>query len=306
MSTGEGTAFMDGARVQRYGRPVQYEEPSASLAIGVIVPFDFELDWEYWKYLPRNVTLYFTRTPIVRKPVGVDLAKAVSRPSTVWQATQALLSVDPEVVLYACSSGSFIRGRSGECAIREAMLEAGASRAVTTSNAMVEALQATEARRITLVAPYTEPLTERLVDFASETGFEVVSARYLDIDRNMSAVDRKTIRQLVLDAHHPDADAVFVSCTALRTYGIVAELEREIGVPVFTSNQVSLWAALCAAGAMYRDVADMDPDELPGRASPMARSTAILLARARETQELFGEVGRRRKMAQDADGVIVS
>ena len=43
-------------------------------------------------------------------------------------------------------------------------------------------------------------------------------------------------------------DAVFVSCTNLSTYDVIAPLEAELGRPVLTANQVTMWAALVEAG----------------------------------------------------------
>ena len=42
---------------------------------------------------------------------------------------------------------------------------------------------------------------------------------------------------------------MFVSCTNLPTYDVIAPLERELGKPVLTANQVTMWAALRVAGA---------------------------------------------------------
>lgn len=266
--------------LERYHRVIEYDEPTDELSIGVVVPFDFGLDWEYWKYLPEGVSLYFTRTPQLRKTVGVGLAKDVGRPSTVARATRALLSVNPKVVLYACSSGSFVRGVDGERELRQAMLDGGAPQAVTSAGAMVDALRAVGARRIAVATPYTAKLTERIVSFLEELEFEVLSTHYLGISRSIAAVNRATIRELVRETYAPGAEAVFVSCTALRTYGIVAELEAEIGCPVFTSNQVSLWGALRAGGTMW-----LDPDHpgwVIGGGRPMARSTELLI-RATQT-----------------------
>jgi len=292
--------------VRRFRKPIQYVEQPGTVAVGVIVPFDFELDWEYWRYLPKNVELYFTRTPVVRKPVGVSMAKDLSRANTVWRATQTLLSADPEVILYACSSGSFVRGIAGEESIRRTMLEAGAKRALTTSGAMIEAFRAAGVQRVAIATPYTERLTRALVSFIEGTGIGVVSTSFLGIDREMTNVSHETIRELVLDASHPDADAIFVSCTALRTFGVVAQLESEIGVPVFTSNQVSLWAALCAAQAIYRDdERALDSGELLGGASPMAQSTAILLGHAQQEQAWMAEAAMQLPEIHP-DEVIVS
>ena len=49
--------------------------------------------------------------------------------------------------------------------------------------------------------------------------------------------------------------AVFVSCTSLRTFGIVADLEAELGGPVVSSNQALAWHLHRLAGVQ---------DALPG------------------------------------------
>nr|MBA3251536.1 Asp/Glu racemase [Geodermatophilaceae bacterium] len=54
--------------------------------------------------------------------------------------------------------------------------------------------------------------------------------------------------QLVRDADAPEAEAVFVSCTNLPTYDVIAPLEAELGKPVLTANQVTLWSALRLVG----------------------------------------------------------
>ncbi len=45
-----------------------------------------------------------------------------------------------------------------------------------------------------------------------------------------------------------DADALFLSCTNLPTFGLLGELERRFGMPVLSANQVTMWAAMRAAG----------------------------------------------------------
>jgi len=46
----------------------------------------------------------------------------------------------------------------------------------------------------------------------------------------------------------PEAEAVFISCTAWRTFEIIECLEKDIGKPVITSNQATLWGCLKALG----------------------------------------------------------
>ncbi len=261
---------------QRYSAPIEYDELRLDeVRVGVIVPFDFGLDWEYWRYLPEGVALYFTRTPHVSTTVGIQLARAVGNPKMVHRAAKTLRALNPASVLYACSSGSFVGGLDGEAAIRQAIIDAGIRRAVTTSSSMAEALEGVNAKRLAVASPYTKKLNQKLVDYLEDDGFRVVSTHYLGIAENMQAVSQRTIGDLVRSAHHPNADAIFVSCTALRTYGLVADMEQEIDTPVFTSNQVSLWAVLKHARAELLD--PNRPGWVLGGGQPMARSTEMLI-----------------------------
>lgn len=50
------------------------------------------------------------------------------------------------------------------------------------------------------------------------------------------------------EADCTQAEALFISCTALRTVGLVETLEANLGKPVVTSNQTMFWHALRLAG----------------------------------------------------------
>src|SRR5919199_3496445 len=94
--------------------------------VGVVAPFDFALDRELWRWAPDNVSLHITRTPYVAENVSIELAEAVSDEAQVRSATRDLLIVEPVVVAYACTSGSFVGGMAGERRLVEAMRSAGA------------------------------------------------------------------------------------------------------------------------------------------------------------------------------------
>ena len=54
-------------------------------------------------------------------------------------------------------------------------------------------------------------------------------------------------------SHVPSsAQAVFIGGNALRAIGVIAALEEDLGRPVLTANQVSLWYALRRADAEVR------------------------------------------------------
>ena len=51
------------------------EGPVHRNAIGVVAPFDLELDAELWRWLPEDVDLLLTRTPYVEGAVTVGFAR---------------------------------------------------------------------------------------------------------------------------------------------------------------------------------------------------------------------------------------
>jgi maleate isomerase len=216
--------------------------------VGVVAPFDFALDRELWRWTTDDVSLYMTRLPYVPVPVTVEMASALSDHSIVRQATRDVLAPEPLVVAYACASGSFIRGAAGEQALRDAMLSAGAPAATTTSSALVESLRLLDARRIAVVTPYIDSVTDRLVSFLDEHGVTVVSRVGLGLLNHIWKVGYSEITNAVGAVDRPDAEAVFISCTNVPTYDIIAPLERKLGKPVLTANQVTMCSALRAMG----------------------------------------------------------
>lgn len=222
--------------------------PEPQRGVGVIAPFDLALDRELWRWVPSTVSLYLTRTAFVPVPVSVEMASLISDEAAVHSATRDLLSPEPEVVAYACSSGSFVAGSVGERGLTRVMCEAGAPRAVTASGALVEALRAVGATRVAVATPYVASVTECLHGFLGEYGVEVVASVGLGLSGRIWTVGYRDVVDIVRSADRPEAQAVVISCTNLPTYDIIGPLEAELGKPVLTANQVTVWAALHAMG----------------------------------------------------------
>ena len=218
--------------------------PALQRGIGVVAPFDLALDRELWRWAPDHMSLYITRTPYIAEPMGIQLAEALSNEIAISKHTRDVLAAEPEVVAYACTSGSFMHGVAGERHLVKAMREAGAPAAVTTSGAVLEALDVLGVKQIAVATPYIASVTTRLQDFLAEAGVDTVSSAHLGLQDNIWKVPYQTTAQLIRAADSPDAGAVFVSCTNLATYDLIAPLERELGKPVLTANQVTMWAAL--------------------------------------------------------------
>jgi len=214
----------------------------------MVAPFDFALDRELWRWVPEDVSLHLTRLPYVPMPMTVEMATAINDVAAVHRATQDVLTPEPLVVAYACTSGSFIDGVAGERALVQTRQAAGAPVAVTTSGALTDALGLLGVQRLAIAAPYINPVTDRLISYLAECGVETVSSVGLGMLSHIWRVSYAEVVATVRSVDRGDADAMFISCTNLPTYDIIEPLERTLGKPVLTANQVTMWGALRAMG----------------------------------------------------------
>lgn len=233
----------------------KFKEVEIKPGIGFIAPFDFALDAECWRWMPKDVSLYITRTPYVENTaVTVDLAKEVSDDKAIETAVRSIAAVKPASYAYACTSGSFVGGISGEQHLQDTMMTAGAPSAVTTSGALIMALKHLQIKKLAVATPYNESLTLLLNYFLRDFEIEVVSNGYLNKEEGIARLGYDAVKELVKVVNRSDADAIFLSCTNLRTYDIIEELELLLKKPVLSANQVTIWAALQSAGLEMPDI----------------------------------------------------
>lgn len=196
------------------------------------------------------------RAQIVETPIDEDAhtVEALLDLGQQWRlhAGAATLRADgAAVVIWACTSGSFVLGWEGA---QRQVAELGRFAGVpssSTSLAFVDALATLAITRVSIAATYPEPVTSHFVALLADAGIEVVGARSNDI---MTAADAGTVGAEAVDAlvragDHPDAQAILVPDTALHTVRLIPALEAALQKPVLSANQVSVWEAMCLVGA---------------------------------------------------------
>lgn len=224
--------------------------------IGVVAPFDLALDRELWRWTPEPVSLYLTRTPTVDGHLDVDMVQALAAPDAITRACRDVSIAEPAVTVYLCTSGSFVSGLAGERRLRAAMEAGGARYPLTTSGAMLSALQALGVGRVAVATPYNAELTDRLVAFLAEAGIATTGTSHLGMEADIWRVSGDTVRELARAVPRDGAEAIFLSCTNLPTHDVIAPLEAELGIPVLSANLVTMWAALRHLGRLPGDRAE--------------------------------------------------
>jgi len=222
--------------------------PAAQIGIGVVAPYDMALDAELWRWVPAEAALLFARTPYDPLPVTLEMVELLGDEAGIRSAAQQLKTVAPSAYAFACTSGSFVNGRAGEKAIAAALAEAGEAPAVTTSGALVAALTKLGVGRVAIATPYDAEITARLQRFLTESSMEVTGVAHLGLSSKMWTVPYTRTADLIRQANSNDAEAIVVSCTNLPTYDLIAPLERELGKPIVSANQATVWAALALCG----------------------------------------------------------
>ncbi|MCA1706213.1 MAG: Asp/Glu racemase, partial [Actinobacteria bacterium] len=213
-------------------------EPARQQGIGVVAPFDFALDRELWRWVPEDVSLHITRLPFLPMLVTVEMAVACGDRRALGQATRDVLPPQPRVVVYACTSGSFVGGAAGEEDLCATMVDAGAPAACTASGAVVEALRVLGVERLAIGTPYVEAVNRPLVGFLAEHGVRTTACQGLGLLDNIWRVSYREVVELVRALDTDDADALFLGCTNLPTYDLIEPLEQAVGKPIVTANQV--------------------------------------------------------------------
>ncbi len=138
--------------------------------------------------------------------------------------------------------------------------------ATTSVLALGEIFRLAGVTRYGMVTPYLAPVQEKVIANFRAEGFECIAERHLDIRENFafSEVSDDTLREMVRDVATARPEAIMIFCTNLRAAQIVAELEEEIGIPIYDSTAAGVWGALRIAkidppcvtgwGSLFRDV----------------------------------------------------
>jgi maleate isomerase len=219
---------------------------------GVLVPpANVTVEDEFRRYTPRDVQYHVAR--LSRRTLDTNVDSLSEMVESTERAAAQVAQTRPEVIVWACTSGSFIKGKDHDEEINRRIRDAsGGVASITTSTAMIAALQAVSARRVFLVTPYIADLNAREERFLEANGFAVThTASFFHPDtiairRTPSAEVARLVHEHVAQAG--SFDAIFISCTQLHSLDQVAGLEAALGIPVVTSNQATLWAALTHMG----------------------------------------------------------
>jgi len=223
--------------------------------IGILVPsVNTTMEMDFHRLAPEGVSVHTARINLESpKPsMSIEAFKGLleEMPDKAVRAAIDLAIARVDVIVYGCTAASFYEGVSIDRKIADKITWETKIPAITTSTAMIEGLRELGIKNVSVACPYPKEVYKKLIEFLEGNGFPVMrleSLEQLDVwehARNAPFV----LYLLAKKAFVSGADGVFISCTQLRAIDIVEQLEKDIGKPVVTANQASMWLALKTIG----------------------------------------------------------
>lgn len=242
--------------------PASLNAESDFLRIGLLLlATDLTTERDFARvFAPSAFRLHATRLAYANPVTPENLQAMAPR---LAEAASLLPPDTPLVAVYfACASGSVVIGDDAITrAVRSTRPFSADLPVLTPVSAALEALSFLGARRISILTPYSEATSLPVARHFQAQGCDVLSLACLglDDDRDMARVAPEYLVQAAAQAMHPEAEALFVSCTALRALEVASRMEYELGRPVVTSNQAAAWRILRHCGLAAAKGVDFAP-----------------------------------------------
>ena len=195
-----------------------------------------------------GVSAHFGRFAVTRIALSEGALAQFDTPG-VMQAATLLSHARCQVIGWSGTSSSWLGFDADERLVRAIERDTGA-KGCTSVLALNEILRRTGVRRLGLVTPYLDEVQARIVANYAAAGVEVIAERHLGLEDNFSFSEVSAGQLLAMsrEVAAPKPDAIAILCTNLRGAELVAQLEAELGIPVYDSVTTVVWKALALAG----------------------------------------------------------
>lgn len=192
--------------------------------------------------MPPGTALHVTRIAF-DNPITVESLTACG-PRMRTAVDLIVPGVALDGIAFGCTSASALLGA--------AIADLAGERAPLTTpvGAALRGFRALGVGRIALMAPYLPETTLTIATTFEAAGVQVVSHRSMGHadDRTIGLLSPAEVAEAALRADHPNAEALFLSCTALPALPVLADIEAQLGKPVISANQALFWAMLGRSG----------------------------------------------------------
>ncbi|MEH6545820.1 MAG: hypothetical protein V7701_05300 [Sneathiella sp.] len=208
----------------------------------LLLATDFNSETDLRRIFPAGVDV-FTNRVLNANPLTIENLQAMT--DDIPRAAGGILpGLGVDVMIYGCTSGT---AAIGQKELQRRIHKAQPNTPVTNPIAAgTAALKAFDAKKISILTPYITSVNDAVCKSFEQEGFDVlnIDGFGMEDDIEMTGLPLQAISEAALQVCDPEADALFISCTAIRSASVVASIEQKLGKPVVTSNQALAWHCL--------------------------------------------------------------
>ncbi len=224
-----------------------FGEPAVCHRLGLIaLSTDITIEADFHRLLPDGA-MFHTARVIQTNPTTIENLRTMG-PQLAAAAASLVAGHPLDAIAYGCTSATVAMGYD------EVAAQIGAGRpglpVTTPITAALKAFEMFKVHKISMLTPYIDNVNQPMLHFLAENGITVLNlaAFGLENDIDMCRVSPDAIRRAAVASCDDEADALFISCTALRGVEVAEALEADLVCPVFSSNQCLFWDALRLSG----------------------------------------------------------
>ncbi len=226
---------------------VEPRQPLQHLAaagrVGVIaLATDFNIEQDLRRLFPNGVEIFTSRVRNYN-PLTIDNLRSMA-PGISAAADTILPGTELDAMIYACTSGTAAIGSERITGlVHQTRPGVPVTNPLTAAFAAFESL---EAKRISVLTPYTEAVNAEVAAQFESNGYQVlnIAGFGFEDDTAMTFISPRDIADAAIEFCDPRADLLFISCTALRASLVLGQIEERLGKPVVSSNQALAWHSL--------------------------------------------------------------
>ncbi len=212
--------------------------------IGLIaLASDFMIEKDFMSIIKdKDIDFFVNRIEIYNPLTSKNLIKMSQKVTEVTKDILPNQKID--CVVYGCTSGTIAAGY--DSIEKKVKLAKPDAKVTTPSTAAVKALKKLKIKKIAVFTPYSQDLNNDVIEFFKKENFNITSNSYFDIknDTDIGKVDQEHLFKVLSQMDVKEAEALFVSCTALPVLQIIDRLEKKLNKPVLSSNQALIWDTL--------------------------------------------------------------
>jgi maleate isomerase len=226
----------------------EFDQGPGKFRIGLVtLSNDYVTERDFMNMRPSDDVVIYTSRLLNTPQCTVETLQVMA--PKITQATSLLVPEGHlDVVAYACTSGTAVMGFDKIQSLIQAARPG--INCVTPLTSSLAAMDLFGVKHIAVLTPYIDEVNASIAQYleAQDKSISAFTSFKLSENEDMAKLSAESIYQGALEADRDDADALFISCTAIRAVDVIEKIEQKLGKPVITAVQAMFWQSLRLAG----------------------------------------------------------